>query len=70
MAWTKLTQLSSNNIYRGHIFGREFVGGVRDEETSLSHGTVPDHHTLDGLHFQAVALSRKIFTLTRKKERA
>ena len=35
---------------RGHVFGGEFVGRVRDEEARLSDGAVAHHHALDGLH--------------------
>ena len=29
---------------RGHVFRGEFIGGVADQQTRLSHRTVADHH--------------------------
>ena len=31
--------------HRRDVFGREFVCGIADEETSLANGTVTDNHT-------------------------
>jgi len=38
----------------GDVLSRESVGGVRDEKTSLSDGSITDDDTLDGLHFVGV----------------
>jgi len=55
------------DVYRGNIFGRELVGCVRDEETSLSDGAVTDDHTLDGLHPRQGLLSQNGIELRGQK---
>lgn len=40
------------SAYRRHILRRKLVGGVRDEQTSLTNCTIPHHYTLYSLHYE------------------
>ena len=48
------------NIHRWHVFNREFVLCVGNQETRFAHGSVPHDYTLDRVHAEG-GLKPKIF---------
>lgn len=42
--------LASQRTHRGHVFLRELVGGIGDEQTCLTHSSITHNYTLYRLH--------------------